>query len=1386
MECITTWTSSVKENDLPRPHQTLPAMQFDQTQQMGYYNLQQKSFAEQPVNPPTFFQPVSGSFNLQSNQAPRAWSSGSQSHLSSASGTPYPSNNVLNASSQVETTTVNLNYYPPAVNTIVQRNYTDLHSLQNANCITPHFSCPSVSSNEKRTAGSIPTWQHHVHRQSNNVQTTFQPVTQSQQAAGTAQISHTAPTTIMNQGQSAGQHNETPRVVAGVTAASHMPVDSLLPLEFKTSCSHISQSQLTKALCQPSSHRNYDGHMKLNHCSSQTLPCRTRLNPAIQNHSNQRLNNTLPILTQDKIQAQTTPFSGHHSRPNAATFSATQNSTQIKDLHSNTNGGLAAKTQDITSLSTSTSPPTSLSGCTINSHKLLLLLLQQNRNRQLSGLTAPSNSFGSQSAKRKSGSQQFTHDSTTGHITTGENYMQGLVRQGKEYKGLAKEAGISTGNEIGNHLAEPQKSSEFPTNWKKRNKKQSCTDLSGSLKLRMVRVNKIAVVSPICQQASSHGQQNDVFTSPEDSLFSKTDTVKKTNQDFENMDKQTIVPNVTLKVTEDLPHASSSPGSSPRLGSITDTSANISELSASKNIPTSGFQSCDFSQCKNDSVSTIQISNICQNAVCVGSISKSPVEENDDQDVESSSEKPMFNLSTVPVVDYTLKDLKDLVNSLEVKPTERDKLPITNVIKCIIDLYYDGNKQNFFKLLELKDDLKSLPEFRIKEMHDVVFQCVVPEHLKMLENCSQILTNETTLPSEVFRSSWLNVDGQPADVENFLGEPISDHNLTWSKKVTQSVSDSVVNVVESLGRTGTDNANDLGEHAHKDIPKAAPDSISKDIFHSDPEHSTATLATSDCKANMKILDKGCVSRTTNEPFKMQGESKKRLDDEVDLVNENKQAFTEPLLTISSTERGTNNSDVFDKTDISDKEGSTSDLPNIILLSSEEASKIFSECFGYDQKTEPHQLCQEERKDLATQCVKTQSNSLKKKPFIDLKFTCPHVTSLDCSSDFFCPSCWNAAPLLDIDQDETLLTPKEGEPNTDYWRQSCSPQSGKPIEYPSGPVCLESSSIIKSNTFTPKSEGSDVMRNPKLGHRTQSSSPPPAQEPHHGIASNKNCSITKPVSEDLQKNLSSAGTKAKHLEKEVADTPPGSQIIKEMVSQSSNLSSKHVKSSATEAVSETNDSPDLVISNTSTYKQHPSDHRSLSRDDRQCTVESKGSYKVPIRRTCLNHLPSKTNPGTPSQPPNINGTVPQKQNKPIIKGKGHSGQSKEAKQMRLKLYGSNSSSSSGHNGKRPIYLTISASPITGKSYMDKSPAKQKIYSQWRTTFIRTQNNPRTYEKRRKNMEDQLKSKIQTLKIDLKRRLNVHLQKQQTESLKHKQVKEDAENDSSQESKKLKLC
>ncbi|MCJ8735581.1 hypothetical protein PDJAM_G00248790 [Pangasius djambal] len=1369
---MSTWTPPVRQNSLPSPHQTLSSMQFGPTPQMGYYGLQQKSFDQQSVrlsNPHTFSQPILSSANLQSSQTPQMWSSGSQSQLpyiSPASGRHLPQNIVHHASlqaGQVGTLYVNLNHDPQVLNTTFQRNYKDLHSISdmsvpsNANGVFEDSYC---------MYGSIPPWQHPSNRQHHGVQTTHQPAAQSQQADLTAQISHSAQKINMNQGQTniAGQDNETPSFVPHFPAAPHISVDSLLPSQFRTSSSQMGQDQVQNASHQPLPCRKYVSYMELKHSSSQSppLPYRDRLNSAIQNQSNRRLNQVSP-LTQGKIVSQTTPISGHHSKTNFATFSAIRSSTQLQALQSNnTMSGLTTNSQDITSFRTSTSQassPTSGSGSTAYSHSLLLHLLLKDNNSQLTGLSSSSNSFGSQFAKSKSGSQQSTHENTAGCITTGENDTQVKARQSKAYQEPAKETGISRGNEIGTgrHLALPQKSSQNETtNWKKRNKEvQFCIDPADSLKLvisqlRMVQqVNKaVAVVPPISQQASSHAQQNDVTTSTHDSLHLKTTTVKNLFEECENIEKETNVPNVTFKLIEDLPHVASSPSSSPRLESATDTSVDISGMPMSENDPTSGIQSCDISQYENGPVSTTQISNKCQDAVhIIESTSESPVEQNGDQEVESSSEDTTFDLSTVPVVDYTLKDLEDLVKSLEVKPAERDNSTITDVVKCIVDLYYDGDKQNLVKLVALKEVFKTLSEFCKEEMQAVVLQHLGPNQL-ILENSSQILINETTLPSEDFISSWLNVDGQPADVENILAEPISDYNLTSCKKLSQSVSESVVNVVDSLAQIGTDHAEDLGVHARKDI-------IPEDICNSDPEHSVAIFATTDCKTDIMILEKGYVSRTPSKLSSTQRKSEMRfnqqLHDEVDMG-----AFTEPTITSSSDKCVTNSSDVFEKTDTSDDAESTNDLFETILLSSEDARKIFSEFPEWDQKKQPHRIRQEERKDLVTICVKNQSDSVKVKPLDDFKFTCPHVTGLACGSDFFCPSCWNKTPFFDIDQDETLLTLKEGELNTDYQRQSHSPHSGKLVEYPSAPVCLESSSIIKSVISTPKSDGSDVMRDPNPGDQTQISSPPSVQEPHHGRTGTKNSSITKSVAKDLQKITSSAGTKTEHLKEGDINSPSGTKILTGMVSQSKNSSCRNVKSPKTDA-GDILLSPDIVIKNTSTHKQH----RSMSRDGGQSRDESKEIGNFPIKKTCLGQCSPKTKLGTPSQTPNVSGTptckiaVPNKQKRPIVKEKGHDGQSKETKKVRLELYGSNSSNSSCHDEEKspstPLYLTISPSSNTGKSYTDEPSARQKVYSQWSTTFIHPEKSSSSNNKSQKHMEDQLKSKIQALKIALEDRI-----------------------------------
>ncbi|GAA6081835.1 uncharacterized protein LOC113638191 isoform X1 [Tachysurus ichikawai] len=1318
---MSTWTPPVIQSRLPYPPQTLSSRPFCPTQKMGY-DLQQKSFDQQSVrlsNSHAFYEPISRSANLQPNWTPQMWNSGFHNQLLykyPASGSNPLSHIVHHASlkaGQERTLTVNHNCDPPVLNTTYQRNYKDLHSMQSIRCTCSNTHC--VFKNSSCRYGLIPTWQHPLNRH-HGVHATHQPAAQSQEAFLNAQINQTTLKTIMNQGQIivVGQHNETPSSVAHVPAASLIPVNSLQPSRFIINSCQKSQSQVQKPLCQPLPSREYDGNIELKQSSRKTphLPNR-HVNSA---QVKQSLIQFVPMLPKDRIQSQTTNISGHHSNTNFAAFTAIPSSTHPQVLQSNTVSGMTANSQDIISISSSTShtsSSTSGSGSANYSHGLLLKLLLQNHDSQLQLADDSQNSSSvvSQSAKNKSGSQQSTHDHTVRFITTAENYSQDKARQGQKYKGP----------EANSHLAgsQPPRQNER-TNWTKRNDKmESCIDPAVSQKLvnsQLGIVNKVvAVVPPISQQACSHGPQNGVTTSTNFRPVLKTNSAKNLFEECKNVEKKTNVLNAIFNPIEGLPQVPSLPSSLPRLGAI-------AEMPTSDIDPTSGSQSFEINQCENNPLSTTQISNKHQDSVhAVDSTSKVLVQQSDVQQLESSSADTIFDLSTVPVVDYTLQELKDLVNSLEVNPAERDKSMITDVVKCILDLFHNGDKKNLANLVALKDVFKISSELCVKEMHSLVLRYILPKHIKMLENCPQTQTNETTIPSEGFKSSWLNVDGQPADVDNVLEEPISDSNLTWFKKVSQSLSESVVNVVDSLAQTSTDKPEDVCVNVPKDIPKTTTDNIPEDQIRN-PEHSSMIFPTADCKKDNMIVEKGCVHRTPTKLTGMQRISKKQFNqqihDEIDTVKDNMRACNEQSLASSSNECVTN-SDVFEEADVSDN---TDDLPEIILLSSEEARKIFADCFDRDKKREPPQIChRKERKDLVT-----QNQSVNVKPLDDFKFTCSHMIGLGDGSDYFCPSCWNETSVLNFDEDETLLTPMEEVLNTDNQRQSLTPQSGKPIKYPNASVSPECDSMITSVISTQTSNGSDVMSDSNPGERTQRSNLPTARDPHHGTAGTKNSNITM-----------------------------ASSLI---ASRSRNSPFDDVKSPKTDVVPDADDirfSPNIVIKNIRTFK-HPSDHRSTSRNGGQCSDDSKQSGNFTIRKTCADPFSLKTKVGTPAQMPWGSGTpkrknaLPHKQKRPNIMGKGHGGQRNQSKKLRLEIYGSKSSNSNCHHERNfpsaPVYLTVSPSPNTEKNYTDEQSAKKKVYSQWNSTFIHPQK-----KSKKKHVEDHLKSKIQTLKIALKEKL-----------------------------------
>ncbi|XP_056603438.1 uncharacterized protein LOC130420288 [Triplophysa dalaica] len=154
-------------------------------------------------------------------------------------------------------------------------------------------------------------------------------------------------------------------------------------------------------------------------------------------------------------------------------------------------------------------------------------------------------------------------------------------------------------------------------------------------------------------------------------------------------------------------------------------------------------------------------------------------------DLDSSD--AAFRLSDCPLVTYTLENLRNLVKSLEMTESsaQHPEKP-EGVCNRILDLYWKGD------IGYLKKHLKKLREVRsyfdvesVKDEKSVVFASITHEDIKKAAHC-EIVTDELCSSSEEYRSSWLNVGGQPADIAKVLSEPLSDY-ITVSKEVSGNV-----------------------------------------------------------------------------------------------------------------------------------------------------------------------------------------------------------------------------------------------------------------------------------------------------------------------------------------------------------------------------------------------------------------------------------------------------------------------------------------------------------------------------------------------------------------------------------------------------------------------
>nr|XP_055046621.1 uncharacterized protein LOC129432311 isoform X1 [Misgurnus anguillicaudatus] len=157
--------------------------------------------------------------------------------------------------------------------------------------------------------------------------------------------------------------------------------------------------------------------------------------------------------------------------------------------------------------------------------------------------------------------------------------------------------------------------------------------------------------------------------------------------------------------------------------------------------------------------------------------------QNDMQQSDCDSSETEIELSNVPVVEYTLEELKRLVKSMEMTESfaERTEKPEGSVFDQILDKYWNGDVCSLLKYIRTNvfDDARHFLQVQsVEDDKSVVFKSITPENIKKVSRFV-VVNNETCSSPQEFRSSWLNVDAQP-DIEKVLSEPLSDY-ITLSK-----------------------------------------------------------------------------------------------------------------------------------------------------------------------------------------------------------------------------------------------------------------------------------------------------------------------------------------------------------------------------------------------------------------------------------------------------------------------------------------------------------------------------------------------------------------------------------------------------------------------------
>lgn len=554
----------------------------------------------------------------------------------------------------------------------------------------------------------------------------------------------------------------------------------------------------------------------------------------------------------------------------------------------------------------------------------------------------------------------------------------------------------------------------------------------------------VAVVPPISQQVPSAENKN---TTSNDGLPFKINAVWTLVNKGKNMKEDSRAQNLPKEITEELLQFS---GPHPET-----QESNKHDNESTVNRQESDTPSADVPQCKVGTTTS-------QGPVC-STVLTTETPEDHSKVKSDESNCNIVDLSKVEVLNFTMDNFNNWVKSLENQPERSIKGQEAHVVKRLLDLFWDGKIQNLEKQVHMFPSALSsvYSQVSTEEMQTAVFQYLQPEDLSKLAHGYHILKNNANLPTEEFRSSWLNIDEQPADIENILAEPISDLNLTDYALQTNFNTLDVYSVFEPSTEVG---------HAETDCQNNKM--IKKDLAKPQVCESKSNDKISSTQEPSKKHEDGNLEKPQQQNGKLGPEESEASNDTADTLSQIRTESEQDATRESVTSK--TSSESVEQRDLSNDANSSSDseLFELSLLSPDDTRTIFKEESGCDLQKEPSELCQDETQDSVTPNNKSKDfpNSSKL-----IKFTCPHVATTDWNGEHFCSMCWEETPLLDLDLEEALFSPRgsspkmRSPPTQGHHDQSCSPQSGNPDS--NCTALSESSSIAGSPT--PKDAVSEV-------------------------------------------------------------------------------------------------------------------------------------------------------------------------------------------------------------------------------------------------------------------------------------------------------------------------